>query len=86
LNNYSFDLEGYAVEHVTHNWLRHYPSKWVVAAIIEALYLGRYKAASVESILFLWCLRGQPLRHFDNEFACLVCGDLLKKLPVAYES
>ncbi|HEY9620849.1 MAG TPA: hypothetical protein V6C78_10790 [Crinalium sp.] len=79
LTYYSFDLGGKATEEVVKNWLGEYPSKWVLSAIVEALYQGRYKVSSVEKILSLWRLRGQPTNHFDREFADLVCHILLRR-------
>jgi hypothetical protein len=79
LTHYCFDLEEQATEEVVRSWLGEYPAKWVLSAIIEALYQGRYKAASVEKILFHWHLHGQPTSHFDREFADLVCCILLRR-------
>lgn len=82
LTYYCFDLEEQATEEVVKTWLGEYPSKWVLSAIVEALYQGRYKVASVERILFHWRLRGQPTSHFDREFADLVCCSLLRRARV----
>jgi hypothetical protein len=82
LTYYGFDLNGRNLDQVIRNWLRKYPPKWVVAAVIEALYQGRYKAASVDCILFIWCLRGRPLHHFDYEFADIVCSNILRSIPL----
>ncbi|MDX2212758.1 MAG: hypothetical protein SFY66_05655 [Oculatellaceae cyanobacterium bins.114] len=79
LTHYCFDLEEQTTEEVVRNWLAEYPAKWVLSAIVEALYQGRYKVASVEKILFHWRLRGQPTSHFDREFADLVCCNLLRR-------
>lgn len=82
LTYYSFDLHGCAIDQLVQKWLSKYPPKWVMSAVVEALYQGRYKAASVNSILFLWYLRGQPLHHFDYEFLDIVCGNLFKAIPI----
>jgi len=79
LTYYSFDLGNSPTDQIVRNWLCSYPPKWVLEAIVEALYQGRYKAASVERILKLWKLRGKPTSHFDGEFADLVCRILLKR-------
>lgn len=79
LTHYCFDLEEQTTEEVVKDWLGKYPAKWVLSAIVEALYQGRYKVASVEKILFHWYLRGQPNSHFDREFADLVCHSLLRR-------
>lgn len=70
---YSFDLHGYNAEELAMKWLDIYSSKWVVAAIVEALYQGRYKAESVAHLLDFWAGRGQVLHHFDYEFLDIVC-------------
>lgn len=85
LTHYCFDLEEQATEEVVKNWLGEYPAKWVISAIVEALYQGRYKVASVEKILFLWRLQGQPSNHFDREFADLVCFVLLRRTQLRAE-
>ena len=80
LSQYSFDLENYDVEQIVQHWLDEYPAKWVVAAVVESIYQGRYKIASVDNILVNWYLNGRPQHHFDVEFADLVCGSLFNKL------
>lgn len=78
LDHYSFDLNGFNIEQLVQSWLGVYPRKWIVTAIVEAIYQGRYKAASVEKILFLWHVRGRRKSNFDVEFADLVCRILLR--------
>lgn len=84
LSDYSFDLgdQPHTIDQVVQQWLRNYPPKWVMAAIVEAIFQGRYKVASVDSILFLWYLRGRPLSHFDHEFADLICGKFVRRVLV----
>ena len=77
LNHYSFELCDQSREQVIHSWLERYPTKWVAAAIVEAIYQGRYKTTSVNRILLAWQFRGQPLYHFDCEFADLICREVL---------
>lgn len=81
LSYYSFDLNGYDIDQLVKGWLEEYSSKWVMAAVVEAIFQGRYKAASVDNILLNWYLSGRPQHHFDSEFADLVCSKLLKKIP-----
>jgi hypothetical protein len=76
LTHYGFDLNGYAADSLVESWLVTYEVGWVRAAVLEALYQGRYKAISVEQILALWGRRGQPLRHFTHEFERIVCKEL----------
>ncbi|WP_204138600.1 hypothetical protein [Halomicronema sp. CCY15110] len=73
---YCFDLAGFEVEELVAIWherLEVEPS-WIRAAVLEALYLGRYKAFSVEQILQGWKRRGHPVRHFNSEFERIVLG------------
>jgi hypothetical protein len=61
-------------------WLKHYPETWVRAALIESIYQGRYKTVSVEQVLERWQRRGQPVCHFNSEFARLVCQNIPREL------
>ncbi|WNN89961.1 hypothetical protein [Gloeocapsopsis dulcis] len=76
LTHYSFDLGGYTSSELISQWFNNYPAKWVYAAVIEALYRGRYKAVSIEQMLAVWQRRGDTLHHFTHEFERLVCADL----------
>ena len=77
MNSYSLDLHGYTTEEILSQWLNKYHANWIRLAIIEALYLGRYKAISVEQILGVWARMGNPNPHFSHEFERLIC----RKLP-----
>lgn len=81
LTHYSFDLDGYSAEKVVQAWLEEYSPKWVIAAVVEAIFQGRYKSASVDNILLNWYLNGKPQHHFDSEFADLVCSKIFKAIP-----
>lgn len=76
LASYSFDHDGKHMDIIIENWLSSYPGKWVIAAIVEAIYQGRYKVSSVSKILESWAFRGYPTHHFDHEFADIVCKKL----------
>lgn len=78
LEYYSFDLEKQAISQVVEDLVENYPTKWVIAAIIESIHQGRYKIVSVNNILLKWQLNGRPQHHFDVEFADLICSNLLK--------
>lgn len=80
IENYGFELNEETPEEVALRWLEEYDEHWIRLAIIEALYLGRYKSFSVEQILNLWCRRGQPKFHFTHEFERLICRRLPKAL------
>ena len=62
---------------VVADWIGCYPLRWILEAVIEALYQGRYKTISVEQILIIWQRRGGPLHHFNGEFERIVCGQLV---------
>jgi len=79
IENYGFELSNETPQELAVRWLEEYDAHWVRLAIIEALYLGRYKAVSVEQILTLWSSRGQPKFHFTHEFERLIC----RRLPTA---
>ncbi len=80
IENYGFEVNGETPQTIATDWLERYEASWIRLAIIEALYLGRYKAISVEQILNLWCRRGQPKFHFTHEFEQLICHRLPKAL------
>ena len=77
LNHYSFDSEQRPMSFVVAGLIGYYPLNWILEAIVEALYQGRYKTISVEQILIIWQRRGRPLHHFNGEFERIVCGQLL---------
>ena len=77
MNSYGLDLYGYTIEEIISQWLNKYHAAWIRLAVIEALYLGRYKAISVEQILSVWSRLGNPNPHFSHEFERLIC----RKLP-----
>ncbi|HEY9622865.1 MAG TPA: hypothetical protein V6C78_21085 [Crinalium sp.] len=88
LDYYSFDLSGYDAVELVHRWLLEHPAIWVRAAVVEALYQGRYKAISVEQILVLWHRRGHPIHHFNHEFERIICGKFsqIHSAPIYFPS
>lgn len=81
LNHYSFDLDGNSANKIISKWSEIYDVNWLHLAVIEALYLGRYKSISVQQILEMWKRRNQPIYHFNSEFERLICN----KLPDVFE-
>ena len=77
MTSYSFDTNQYSVKQIVQQWQRNYHVHWIYLATIEALYLGRYKAISVEQIMNGWLRRGQPNTHFTGDFERVIC----RKLP-----
>jgi hypothetical protein len=66
--HYCLDLDGRSARSWINQWLDSHSIDWITLAVIEALYLGRYKAISVEYILQNWKRRGHPYPHFTKEF------------------
>lgn len=86
LQHYSFDLGNRPVQVVLAEWQTVFSLDWIKLAVIEALYLGRYKAVSVEQILRSWVRREQPLPHFSYEFEHLVCDRFPRALLQSSEN
>ena len=61
LTKYDFDLGSETSKQLIARWENNYQLEWLCLAVIEALYLGRYKAISVQQILILWKRRGQAI-------------------------
>lgn len=83
LTRYSFEIQGYTAQEIVTKWLTKYSTTWIRLAVVEALYLGRYKAVSVEQILSCWFRLGNPKIHFDREFECLICCNLPQSLSAS---
>jgi hypothetical protein len=77
MNSYSFDTNQRNTEELVQEWLKNYDLHWIYLATIEALYLGRYKAVSIEQIMYGWSRKGQPTTHFGGDFERVIC----RKLP-----
>ena len=77
MNSYGLDLRGHTTQEIISQLLNKYHANWIRLATIEALYLGRYKAISIEHILSVWSRLGNPNPHFSHEFERLIC----RKLP-----
>jgi hypothetical protein len=80
IDSYAFDLGRYDVEQLLEHWLKFYSASWIRLATIESLYLGRYKAVSIEQIMSVWLRRGTSNLHFNYEFERLICRKLPKHL------
>ncbi|NET25836.1 hypothetical protein [Okeania sp. SIO1I7] len=80
LNKYDFDLADETSEELITRWHNKYKIEWLPLAVVEALYLGRYKAVCVEQILTLWERRGQPVYHFNSEFQNIITKNILTNL------
>ena len=80
LTQYDFDLASDTAEQLVSQWQRNYILEWLPLAVVEALYLGRYKAISVQQILTIWQRRGQPVYHFNSEFQNIITRNILTNL------
>ncbi len=80
LNKYDFDLGCDTAEKLVSQWQSNYTVEWLPLAVVEALYLGRYKAVSVQQILTMWQRRGQPVYHFNSEFQNIITRNILTNL------
>lgn len=86
MTSYSFDTDRYSVEKIVQQWQKNYRVHWIYLATIEALYLGRYKAISIEQIMNGWYRRGQPNTHFNGDFERVICRKLPRHLStIDYE-
>lgn len=75
-----YDLAPASSRLLLSKWLQQCPAAWTRAAVIEALYQGRYRAVSVEQILALWLRRGKPTSHFNREFEALIAVPIQQAL------
>jgi len=76
---YSFELKEHNYEIIMKNWLEKYSPQWIRLAVLEALYLGRYKIVSIEQILSSWQKRGNYTLRFNHDFETLICRNLPHK-------
>jgi hypothetical protein len=79
--NFEFGDSVLSPNQISQKW-QDYQQGWVHLAIVEAIYQGRYKLASVDYILRFWQKRGEPICRFNREFERLICGDFNLPLPV----
>ena len=68
IEHYGLELEEERVDTVILRWFGTYDSAWVVKALVEALYRGRYKIKSVDNILRDWQRRGSPFYKFTPDY------------------
>lgn len=68
VNSYGLCFEGTVGDTIVATWIQEYESDWIVKAIVEAVFRGRYKVRSVDDILKQWQRLGKPLYHFEPDF------------------
>jgi hypothetical protein len=74
---YGLELDDYEVDAVLVAWLQQYDPAWILQAIVESLYRGRYKIVSVDHILKDWKRLGAPRYKFTPEYK----REILAKIP-----
>jgi hypothetical protein len=77
IDRYGLALDGHQVETIIATWLQKYDAAWIIKAIVESLYRGRYKIVSVDNILRDWARMGKPRYNFTPEYE----REILQKLP-----
>jgi hypothetical protein len=75
--HYGLELEGIQVDTIVKPWLARYEPLWIVKAIIESLYRGRYKVNSVDRILQGWERIGEARYSFSIEYE----RGILERIP-----
>jgi hypothetical protein len=77
IETYGLELDPDRVDAILETWLKQYDPTWILKAIVESLYRGRYKIVSVENILKDWQRLGNPRYQFTPEYE----RDILEKVP-----
>jgi hypothetical protein len=77
IKQYGLDLDGNQVDDIIMAWFQEYDPAWIMKAIVESLYRGRYKVKSVDNILKDWERRGIPLYQFTPDYE----REILQSLP-----
>jgi hypothetical protein len=78
---YGLELDGHQVDILVASWLQKYDNSWIIKAIVESLYRGRYKIVSVDNILRDWQRLGRPRYNFTPEYE----REILQNLPAVVE-
>jgi hypothetical protein len=68
IKTYGLALDEQQVEAILVAWFQTYDPAWIVKAIVESLYRGRYKLISVDNILKDWQRIGKPRYNFTPEY------------------
>lgn len=74
---YGLELEDRQVDAIILTWVQKYDDTWIVKAIVESLYRGRYKIKSVDNILKDWQRLGKPRYNFTPDYE----REILQNLP-----
>lgn len=74
---YGLEFDDHQADTPIVTWLQQYDPAWIVKAIVESLYRGRYKIRSVDRILKDWQRLGKPRHSFTPEYE----REILQSLP-----
>jgi hypothetical protein len=77
IDRYGLELDGHQVDTIIADWLQKYDRTWIVKAMVESLYRGRYKIKSIDNILRDWQRLGKPRYNFTPEYE----REILQNLP-----
>ncbi len=81
IEHYGLELDDDRVDAMMVNWFEEFDPIWIVKAIVESLYRGRYKVKSVDNILKDWRRLGKPKYNFPPDYE----REILQNLPVAID-
>jgi hypothetical protein len=81
IDTYGLELDVHQVDNLIAIWFQQYDPAWIVKAIVESLYRGRYKIKSVDNILKDWKRLGKPRYNFTPEYE----REILQNLPSIVE-
>jgi hypothetical protein len=68
IDDYGLNTERIPTEKIVAAWLQQYEATWIVKAIVEAVFRGRYQIKSVDDILKQWQRLGKPRCSFKADF------------------
>ncbi len=68
IEHYGLELDDRQVDSIMVNWCQTYEPIWIIKAIVESLYRGRYKIKSIDNILKDWQRLGSPLYKFTPDY------------------
>jgi hypothetical protein len=68
IDDYGLNTETVQIERIVAAWLEQYEAAWIVKAIVEAVFRGRYQLKSVDDILKQWQRLGKPRCSFKPDF------------------
>ncbi|MEM6446197.1 MAG: hypothetical protein AAFY57_01630 [Cyanobacteria bacterium J06642_2] len=80
MERYGFDLARLRGDAWVRSWETRFPALWVIPAMVEALYQGRYKAVSVEQLLTMWRERSCPRLSFGLDFTRKVWPEVTEQV------